>query len=126
MPADVFTVRQRRVTASCLKTRSKTRSDASTSRAGPESRRSGGSGEDDDLANRIAANGFTRDRVDDAVGRYKALPHDQDKPNPDRFKVMGKLKHASQMDGLKQVVYKLKRISQSPMYTHLYVDLMRE
>lgn len=86
----------------------------------------GWGGEDDDLAYRIAANGLNRTKVNATIGRYNALPHKQEKANPERYKIMGQLKNASQKEGLNQVVYKVKRITQSPMYTHLYVDLLRE
>eukprot|EP00090_Calanus_glacialis_P037310 TRINITY_DN6410_c0_g1_i1.p1 TRINITY_DN6410_c0_g1~~TRINITY_DN6410_c0_g1_i1.p1 ORF type:complete len:477 (-),score=141.37 TRINITY_DN6410_c0_g1_i1:60-1490(-) len=84
----------------------------------------GWGGEDDDLYNRLIAHNLTIERYPGNIARYKMLKHDAVEENPDLKEMMEKSEGDKLLnEGLDTIKYKLKKITQLPLYTKIQVKL---
>eukprot|EP00090_Calanus_glacialis_P037312 TRINITY_DN6410_c0_g1_i3.p1 TRINITY_DN6410_c0_g1~~TRINITY_DN6410_c0_g1_i3.p1 ORF type:complete len:195 (-),score=51.03 TRINITY_DN6410_c0_g1_i3:60-593(-) len=84
----------------------------------------GWGGEDDDLYNRLIAHNLTIERYPGNIARYKMLTHDAVEENPDLKEMMEKSEGDKLLnEGLDTIKYKLKKITQLPLYTKIQVKL---
>merc|ERR1712038_49886 len=70
----------------------------------------GWGGEDDDMANRIFANGLYISRYPSTISRYRSLKHDSNAPkgNPDRFQLLIDGKERYKEEGYSSLKYNVR------------------
>ena len=77
---------------------------------------------DDDARNRVISKYKYIAKLDPSIGRFYANCHKQQTRNPDRFIVYLKSKYSSEYDGLNSLMYEVKKIERSYLYTKYYIS----
>ena len=79
--------------------------------------------EDDDFANRTRNAGYRIERADRKVSRYFALPHEIQKWNKDRLRLLEKGFQRYKTDGINSLQYNVISVSELPLFTNITVSL---
>ncbi|XP_060851220.1 beta-1,4-galactosyltransferase 4-like [Rhopalosiphum padi] len=83
----------------------------------------GWGGEDDDFLYRISYHNLKFTRLPGHMGRYYALSHSGQLPNPERIDLLHSSFYRFDTDGLNTLNYKIKSLEILPLFTHFLVDL---
>ncbi|KIH56322.1 N-acetyllactosaminide 3-alpha-galactosyltransferase [Ancylostoma duodenale] len=88
----------------------------------------GWGGEDDDMYTRVVTAGYDVDRYPENIARYTMIKHGMEPKsnpvNPCRYNLMELTTRDWQKDGLSNLAYKIVRITNKKLYTHILVDLL--
>ncbi|XP_022346040.2 beta-1,4-N-acetylgalactosaminyltransferase bre-4-like [Crassostrea virginica] len=80
-------------------------------------------GEDDDMSNRVIANGLSIFRFSDSVAKYTMLKHRRTPVNTARYRMLNEGRTRHKFDGLTSLVYKPPRIERHRLFTKISVSL---
>ncbi|XP_026817784.1 beta-1,4-galactosyltransferase 4-like [Rhopalosiphum maidis] len=83
----------------------------------------GWGGEDDDFLYRISYHKLEFTRLPQHMGRYYALSHSGQQPNPERRNLLHTSFYRFDTDGLNRLNYVIKSLKILPLFTHFLVDL---
>ncbi|XP_064605145.1 beta-1,4-N-acetylgalactosaminyltransferase bre-4-like isoform X3 [Liolophura sinensis] len=86
----------------------------------------GWGGEDDDLSKRLRQKGYRISRYSPEVARYTMLRHEQQSPNPNRWKLLQKRGKSVSEEGLSTLQYRLLKRELRDLYTWIYVDVEKK
>lgn len=81
--------------------------------------------EDDDLWNRINLTHMTVWRYPESIARYKALTHEHQAINKNRYKILKENYGKHAQDGLNTLHYSIQNVTFKPLYTHISIELNR-
>uniref|UniRef100_A0A2H1W0R1 SFRICE_004842 n=1 Tax=Spodoptera frugiperda TaxID=7108 RepID=A0A2H1W0R1_SPOFR len=80
-------------------------------------------GEDDDLYNRIESQNITMFRYNETYGRYATLTHKRNKEGSEKSLLLMISKKRAQREGLITTVYRLVKVVEEKLYTHILADV---
>jgi hypothetical protein len=86
----------------------------------------GWGGEDDDHFNRLKHKNYSINFQPEPLGRYFMAKHQQEDPNPDRFKKLFEGDKRYNVEGLNSVKYKLLETKKTPLYTKYLIEYNRQ
>jgi len=83
----------------------------------------GWGGEDDDFLYRIIYHKLNYTRLPPYLGRYHALAHEKQEPNPERYNLLQSSFYRFSTEGLNTLNYVVKSLEILPLFTYFLVDL---
>ncbi|XP_077519492.1 beta-1,4-N-acetylgalactosaminyltransferase bre-4-like [Amblyomma americanum] len=85
----------------------------------------GWGGEDDDMSIRLRFSGYEIERNNCSIGRYTALRHGVQRPNPKRLRLIRRSFFRIYKDGLNTLKYRVLDIVFKKLFTHVKVELFQ-
>lgn len=85
----------------------------------------GWGGEDDDMSTRLRFSGYQIERNNCSIGRYTALRHGVQRPNPKRMRLIRRSFFRIYKDGLNTLKYRVLDIVFKKLFTHIKVELFQ-